>query len=170
MGISPHLYLSYHLYLSIYISPTIYISPWSSLHSPQPLSDICLYWLSFLYSDLILKVKLKFCFNGIIVQPCCNIFHLLFKRFHLSWYCLYLYWALLQHLLVDHISCFIKWLDYDAIEAEFEFEFESEMTIEESQPIQADIRQRLGRVKRRPGRLTKKAPRKAVAPPPIDES
>merc|ERR1711867_182907 len=62
------------------------------------------------------------------------------------------------------------WLDYDAIEAEFEFEFESEITIEESQPIQADMRQRLGRVKRRPGRLTKKAPRKAVAPPPIDQS
>merc|ERR1711867_28412 len=71
-------------------------SPWSSLHSPQPLSDICLYWLSFLYSDLILKVKLKFCFNGIIVQPCCNIFHLLF---------------------VDHISCFIKWLSWHGLDS-----------------------------------------------------
>merc|ERR1712243_534410 len=89
----------------------------SSLHSPQPLSDICLYWRSFLYSDLILKVKLKFCFNGIIVQPCCNIFHLLFKRFHLSWYSLYLYWALLQHLLVDHISCFIKWLSWHGLDS-----------------------------------------------------
>ena len=72
--------------------------------------------------------------------------------------------------LEEEVEDITTWLDYDAIEAEFEFEFESEITIEESQPVQADIRQRLERVKRRPGRLTKQAPRRAVAPPPIDES
>ena len=72
--------------------------------------------------------------------------------------------------LEEEVEDITTWLDYDAIEAEFEFDFENEITIEEAQPIQADIRQRLGRVKRRPGRLTKKAPRKAVAPPPIDAS
>merc|ERR1712112_206564 len=61
--------------------------------------------------------KLKFYFNGIVVQPCCNIFHLVFKRFHLSWYCLHFYLALLQHLLVNHISCFIKWLSWHSLDS-----------------------------------------------------
>ena len=40
----------------------------------------------------------------------------------------------------------------------------------ETQLLQADIRQWLERVKRRQGRLTKQAFRKAVAPPPSDAS
>ena len=66
---------------------------------------------------------------------------------------------------VEDIS---RWLDYDAIEAEFEFEFEGDTNIEEAQPVQADIRRRLNKVRKTPIRLNKKTPRHAVPLPPIN--
>ena len=66
---------------------------------------------------------------------------------------------------VEDIS---RWLDYDAIEAEFEFEFEGDTNIEEAQPVQADIRRRLNKVRKTPIRLNKKTPRRAVPLPPIN--
>ena len=68
--------------------------------------------------------------------------------------------------LEEEVEDIKTWLDQDTIEAEFEFDFESEITLEEAQPVQADIRQQLERVKRRLGRLTKQASRKKVAPSP----
>ena len=68
----------------------------------------------------------------------------------------------------EEIEDIRTWLDYDAIEAEFEFEFEGETNIEEAQPVQADIRRRVERVRQRPMRLTKKTPRNAEQPLPFD--